>query len=56
MFHPDTTDRNPIRDHEFRLDGVEVKVRWGVAIVDMVTGKKLEAMNWRKGKVLCDAY
>jgi len=52
MHHPDSTDRHPIRDCEFELEGQVIKLRRGVALVTPDVAKVLESMSWRRGKTV----
>jgi len=49
MFHPDSTDRNPL-SCSFDLDGEEIKIERGVASVEALTSNRLEAMGWIRGR------
>jgi hypothetical protein len=51
MFHPDSTDRNPITC-EFRLEGETIKLARGAAEVPENLAPVLEKSGWIMGKKL----
>jgi hypothetical protein len=59
MHHPETTtDKrgSNLYDCEFELDGERIEVKKGVAVVTPSQAKRLEQMEWRRGKDIGTTY